>query len=112
MYKQIYKHLQNNGFRVFAIGQHTGVCKEPYAVIKERGQTPYLTSLIKQYIDIIVFFPLGNYSQMEEYVQMVEDCLNELKELKKTHIVTPAVIDDSVKAYSVSISYNITKKRR
>ena len=37
MFTQIYKHLKENGFDVYSIGQHKGICKSPYLVIKENG---------------------------------------------------------------------------
>lgn len=37
MFKKIYKHLKNKGFNVYSIGQHQGLCIEPFLVIFEKG---------------------------------------------------------------------------
>ena len=39
MFKEIYKHLKLKGFDVYSIGQHEGICSDPYLVIKENGET-------------------------------------------------------------------------
>ena len=39
MFAQIYKHLKNNGFDVYSIGQHEGICTNPYIVVKENGES-------------------------------------------------------------------------
>ena len=39
MFTQIYRHLKDNGFDVYSIGQHKGICTNPYIVIKENGES-------------------------------------------------------------------------
>ena len=39
MFKELYLHLKNNGFNVYSIGQHKGICKDPYIVISETGDS-------------------------------------------------------------------------
>ena len=38
MFAQIYKHLKNNGFDVYSIGQHEGICTNHYIVVKHNGE--------------------------------------------------------------------------
>lgn len=37
MFTVIYDRLKQDGFNVYSIGQHEGLCKEPYVVIKENN---------------------------------------------------------------------------
>ena len=54
MFAQIYKHLKNNGFDVYSIGQHEGICTNPYIVVKENGESEVIgTSLINDRLRLI-----------------------------------------------------------
>ena len=60
MFTQIYKHLKNNGFEVYSIGQHKGICKGPYLVIKENGTSEIAgTSLNNDLVEIMIYYPVG-----------------------------------------------------
>ena len=53
MFAQIYKHLKNNGFDVYSIGQHEGICTNPYIVVKENGESEVIgTSLINDTVEL------------------------------------------------------------
>lgn len=111
-FEQIRNVLQNNGFDVYSIGQHTGTCKNPYVVIKENGQSRHAGLPINnELIDIIVFYPLGSYSQVMPYLKKADKCIRSIKELKPTHIITPVIVDNEKKAYTASIQYQIYKRR-
>jgi len=111
-FRRIWEALEAGGFTPYSIGQHNGVCKSPYVVIKDDGQSPYAGLPINNgLIDIIIFYPFGGYSEVEPYRDRVDRCLRSIRELKPTHIITPIIIDDDKKAYTTSIKYQIRKRR-
>ena len=56
MFAQIYKHLKNNGFDVYSIGQHEGICTNPYIVVKENGESEVVgTSLINDTVELLIY---------------------------------------------------------
>ena len=68
MFAQIYKHLKNNGFDVYSIGQHEGICTNPYIVVKENDY--FLLDDVKYIIK-----DLGNQNRLNIYFDMlVERC--------------------------------------
>ena len=111
MFKQIFRHLRFEGFDVYHIGQHQGHCKEPYVVIKEDGRSNFLTGLAYDLVDIIMFYPLGHYSEFEGYINEAAQALKHLKPLKPTGDRTPIMIDDGVRAYTASMRYQIFRRR-
>ncbi len=112
MFQNIYKQLKENGFNVYSVGQHNGLCEEPYIVIREGGDIPYSNLQITySIIDIIVFYPIGRYSEVFGYVKSVREALKEIKELKCSDEVTALVVDHEVKAYTCGVKYQIFKRR-
>ncbi len=68
MFAQIYKHLKNNGFDVYSIGQHEGICSSPYIVVKENGESEVAgTSLINDTVELLIYYPVGRYSELSSY---------------------------------------------
>ena len=112
IFKKLYKHLENRGFAVYAIGQHEGLCQTPYVVPREQGEEPFLTGLARRWIDFMVYFPLGHYSEMGGYVADLEAALMDFAGLRNTFVTTPAVIDPYGKAYTVTLTYQIIARRR
>ncbi len=112
MIKAIYDHLKANNLNPYFIGQHQGECTERYCVIKENSQVPYFNSNQIGYktIDIILFLPLNSYIQVEPYVKEIRSAMKELSNLRKTGNETPIITDDTKKAYTMSIEYQILKK--
>lgn len=111
MFKKLYKHLENRGFSVYSVGQRAGYCQSPYVVIKERGAQPFLSSLATKAVDIAAYYPLGNYSEFEAYVAGLREALADLREMRYTQVMTPAVIDTQMRAYTTSMAYQIIMKR-
>jgi hypothetical protein len=111
MWQNIYLHLKNKGIDVYSIGQKQGLCNDPYVVVKESGQYP-LSSNKQGYdlVDIIIFYPVGSYSQLFSYKNDIKNYLAELKYLRKTGNETPVIIDDEVKGYTTSVEYQVLKK--
>ncbi len=112
MFKAIFTHLENRGFSVYAAGQHTGLCHGPYVVFRLAGEEPFLTGLVTMRLQFMVYYPMAHFSELPAYVESLQDALGDLAALKDTHSQTPAVIDPSVKAYTITLTYEVYKKRR
>ena len=112
MIKAIYNHLKTKNLNPYFIGQHQGECTERYCVIKENSQVPYFNSNRLGYktVDIILFVPLNSYIAMESYTKEIRSDMKELINLRKTGNETPVITDDTKKAYTMSIEYQIIKK--
>ena len=111
MWQEIYLYLKNKGIDVYSIGQKQGLCDDPYVVVKESGQ--YALGSNKHgydLIDIIIFYPVGNHSRLFSYKSNIKNYLAELNYLRKTGNETPVIVDDGVKAYTISIEYQVLKK--
>ena len=106
MFTEIYKHLKNNGFDVYSIGQHKGICSSPYLVIKENGTNEIIgTSLSNEMVEIILYYPLGAYSELNQYKQSALYCMKLLKGVRRIIEGSPTIIDDDKKAYTTSFYY-------
>ncbi|AKA70134.1 hypothetical protein [Clostridium scatologenes] len=108
-YRRTYDYLKENNIDVYSIGQKTGECKKEYVVIKENGTSgnEYIGYGL---IDIIIFFPINRFSEMELYVKQIRKLLKDLKFLQFTGNITPGIVDTDVKGYTTSIQYQIFKK--
>lgn len=112
MWATIFDKLEEKNLNPFPTGVHKGHCNEPYCVVKEGSQIPSLQSnkLGQRVIDIIVFVPLNDYTELEPYKNKIRSGLKELKFLRKTGFESQAIPDDEKKAYTSSIQYTIIKK--
>lgn len=112
MFTQIYKHLKENGFDVYSIGQHKGICKSPYIVIKENGESEIIgTSLTNDIVELLIYYPIGTYSKLNEYKQSTLYTMKLLKGIRRVVEAMPTVIDDDKKAYMTSFTYRKIKTK-
>ena len=112
MFAQIYKHLKNNGFDVYSIGQHEGICTNPYIVVKESGESEVIgTSLINDTVELLIYYPVGTYSKLNEYKQSVLYTMKLLKGIRRVIDPMPTIIDDDKKAYMTSFTYKKIKTK-
>jgi hypothetical protein len=112
MFTQIYKHLKENGFDVYSIGQHKGICKGPYIVIKENGESEIIgTSLTNDIVELLIYYPIGTYSKLNEYKQSTLYTMKLLKGIRRVVEAMPTVIDDDKKAYMTSFYFRKIKKK-
>ena len=112
MFTQIYKHLKENGFDVYSIGQHKGICKSPYIVIKENGESDIIgTSLTNDIVELLIYYPIGTYSKLNEYKQSTLYTMKLLKGVRRVVEAMPTVIDDDKKAYMTSFTYRKIKTK-
>ena len=112
MFTQIYKHLKENGFDVYSIGQHKGICKSPYIVIKENGESEIIgTSLTNDIVELLIYYPIGTYSKLNEYKQSTLYTMKLLKGIRRVVEAMPTVVDDDKKAYMTSFTYRKIKTK-
>ena len=112
MFTQIYKHLKNNGFDVYSIGQHKGICTEPYIVIKENGESEIAgTSLANDIVELLIYYPIGAYSKLNEYKQSILYSMKLLMGVRRVIQSMPTIIDDDKQAYMTSFTYRKIKKK-
>lgn len=112
MFAQIYKHLKNNGFDVYSIGQHEGICTNPYIVVKENGESEVIgTSLINDTVELLIYYPVGTYSKLNEYKQSALYTMKLLKGIRRVIDPMPTIIDDDKKAYMTSFTYKKIKTK-
>lgn len=110
-YQQIYLHLKNKGFDVYAPMQNRDKCVKPYVVIKENGQYA-MAGNVNGYslIQIFCYYPKNQYSQLEFFVDSVKTELNEIDFLRATGNKSPILFMEEVQAYMQSIEYQIFHK--
>ena len=112
MFTQIYRHLKDNGFDVYSIGQHKGICTNPYIVIKENGESEIAgTSLTNDIVELLIYYPIGTYSKLNEYKQSTLHTMKLLKGIRRVIDPMPTIIDDDKKAYMTSFTYRKIKKK-
>ena len=112
MFTQIYKHLKNNGFDVYSIGQHKGICTKPYIVIKENGESEIAgTSLTNDIVEILVYYPVGKYSELSNYKKRILNVMKYQKGIRRVIEPMPTIIDDDKKAYMTSFTYRKIKMK-
>lgn len=114
-WEDIYKHLKNEGFKVYSPGQKKGECTEPYIVVKDAGLMNISEiSSVQQLYDIMCYVPQKSYSLLESYVNAVKLSMDGLfPMIRPTHSQTPSYLDDSVKGHMISMQYlNYRKKVR
>lgn len=108
MYRHLSRFLTDNKIKNYSIGQHQGKCTEPFVIISdegERGISGY--SLNYREIDLIILYPLGRYSQLEDYIELVKSTMEGYKRGKWTREMSDIIIEQSKEAYMVALTYRI-----
>ncbi|WP_039242658.1 hypothetical protein [Clostridium botulinum] len=115
LWQKIYLHLKKLGYEVYSPGQKRDKCSEGYIVIKENGEYGQVGAGNKigyRLFDFIIYYPIGNYSNMEFYIESIKQALEEIKEIRATGNSTPVFPDDKIDAYTVSIEYQALRRLR
>ena len=110
MYKHLSRFLTENNIKNYSIGQHQGKCTSPFVVISdegERGISGY--SITYKEIDLILVYPLGKYSQIDDYIENVKNVMKDYKRGKWTREQSDIIIDKEKEAYIVALTYRIYK---
>ena len=104
-WKDIYRHLSDNGFDIYSLGQHKGICHDPYLVLRNNG-TAREHSVEQPEYEILLYYPVDEYSGFEEYIESVKEAMNDLYPgVKLVDDAQPHYPDDEVKAYMTSLIY-------
>lgn len=103
----IVTHLKSKGFKVYSPNQHKGECTEKYVVVKDAGLTGLASVSTSQNLyDLMCYVPLKKYSELQPFVDSVEDAMDELfPEFRSAHYRTPSYLDDTVQAHMISTQY-------
>ncbi|WP_066019953.1 MULTISPECIES: hypothetical protein [Clostridium] len=115
VWERVFLFLKNKGIDVYSPGQHQGKCKEPYVVLKNTGTSGFegCNKIGYQTIDILIYCPSTNYSDLEPFAQNIQLCLSELKEyIRPTGNITSVVVDTNIDAYTQIIEYQGLQKLR
>lgn len=115
VWERVYLHLKSKGIDVYSPGQHKGKCTSPYIVLKNNGTISFEGSnqIGSQSIDVIIYCPATNYSNIEPYTWQVQDFLKELKQyIRSTGNITPVILDDSVNGYTQTLGYQTFQRLR
>ncbi|MGL5766711.1 MAG: hypothetical protein ACRCX8_13825 [Sarcina sp.] len=112
MFNEIYKHLKENKIDVYSIGQHKWLCENPYVVIKENGTGEIVgTSLANDTVELMIYFPLGRYSELSAYVLSIRELMKLKKAIRRVYDASPVIIDDDKNAYMTSLYYRKIKTK-
>lgn len=112
-WQDIYVHLKEKGYDVYAPGVKVGDCIEPYIVIKNDGSYKHINFSTNRYMyAIMCFVPKGQYSKLEPLVQSI---IRDMKDLEPMIVPydgqqLPSYYDDTIKAHYISIEYENYKK--
>lgn len=111
-WQDIYMHLKNKGYEVYAPGIKVGDCINPYIVIKNDGSYKHVNfSTDRDMYAIMCYVPKGQYSKLETLVQSVKKDMKELEPMIKPYgQQLPSYYDDMCKAHYISIEYENYKK--
>ena len=106
---EIFNLFLENDFDVYFVGQKFGICNKKYVVIRDAGTIPiYSNKAGTQIIDIIGYVPESKYIEIEEFKENIKETMKEYA-ARITGEESPIIPEDSFKAYSFSITYQIQK---
>ena len=106
---EIFNLFLENDFDVYVVGQKFGICNKKYVVIRDAGTIPiYSNKAGTQIIDIIGYVPESKYVEIEEFKENIKETMKEYA-ARITGEESPVIPEDSFKAYSFSITYQIQK---
>lgn len=110
MFKTIYEHLKNNKFDCYSIGQHKGVCKKEYIVIKNNTPRSINSVLLEEEVELFLYYPLGNYSKVDDFINSVKKVMRELP-YDDNFTPYPVIVEDEKQAYMTILSYKNIRER-
>ena len=62
-------------------------------------------------VEILIYYPIGTYSKLDEYKQSTLYTMKLLKGIRRIIDPMPTIIDDDKKAYMTSFSYRKIKMK-
>lgn len=113
-WQDIYIHLKNKGWDVYAPAQKIGECEKPYLVVKNDGGYKHMVySSLREMYAILVYVPKLQYSQLEVLTIRLRRDMKELEPMILPYDggqTQPSYYDDAVKAHYQAIEYENYKK--
>lgn len=111
-WQDLYVHLKNKGYDVYAPAQKVGECTAPYLVIKNDGSYQHVNfTTDRDMYAIYCYVPKLKYSELEPLVQRVKRDMRELYPMFQVYGQQLASFyDDEVKAHYITIEYENYKK--
>ena len=110
IYRDIATFLNEKGIENYSITQHQGKCLRPFVIIEDGGEQKEKGYTIKiKNIDIVVVYPTGKYSELEDYVYHVIDTMKDYTRATFSENISDVMIDTDKDAYVVSLEYKIYK---
>lgn len=111
-WQDLYLHLKNKGYDVYAPAQKVGECTEPYLVVNNDGSYQHVNfSTDRDMYAIYCYVPKLRYSELEPLVQRVKRDMRELYPMFQVYGQQLASFyDDEVKAHYIVIEYENYKK--
>lgn len=113
VWEQLYKHLKEKGFEVYAPGEKLGDCERPYLVVMiDTGAKHISFSTDQDYYTILCYVPYSQYSKLERLILSVKEAMVDLKPMLRSNgYRSPSFADDTIKAHMVSLQYYNYKKQ-
>lgn len=111
-WQDIFIHLKNKGYIVYAPGTKVGECIEPFVELKNDGSYKHVNfSTDREMYAIMCYVPKGQYSQLEPMVMKVKKDMKELEPMIVPYgQQLPSYYDDTYKAHYISIEYENYRK--
>ena len=108
MYRHLSRFLTENNIKNYSIGQHNGKCTSPFVIISDEGERVISGySLTYREIDLVLLYPLGKYSLLEDYIEQVKGVMAGYKRGKWTKEMSDIVIEKEKEAYMVALTYRV-----
>lgn len=101
----IHRLLTQEGYAVYSVGQHEGLCKSPYLVLRDNGVTRQQSIEVPEY-EVLLYYPMEHYSEFSDYINGVKVAMNKLyPTLKLVEDEQPHYPDNEIRAYMTSLIY-------
>lgn len=110
--KDLFNHLDKEGFDVYFPGTKTGECTSSYIVVKSDTSSKHQTfSTNVDIYSVMIYVPKMQYSTLGDIVADVEKSMKKIEPLFRPNgNKTPSYYDDDTKSHMVSIEYKNYKK--
>lgn len=109
-WQTIFRHLQEQDFDVYPLGQHKGICTSPYIVLRNNG-TILGRGAEQALYELLLYMPVDQISGFEDFIREVKLAMNRLYPALK--LVIPEDIhylDEEVRGCMTSLTYGVVKK--
>lgn len=107
---EMYDALTNCGIPVYLPGQHTGICKESYAVVCDGETNPEKNgTILRKNYSVKLYVPLDQYTLQSALIDRITDALESLfSQIRFTGKIKQTGIDADLKAHCCEMVYQST----